>query len=108
MKIKVWDLVQAIASSAKWRQWKVLKIFSKVNKLLVEWFNLKTKYTKKTTQQAWSMIKKEFPLDASNVSVICPSKNKPTRVWYEFNKTWKKVRISKLSWEKLDSNFKKS
>jgi len=108
MKLKVWDNVQAIAWANKWQIWIVLKVFTDRNKVLVEWMNLKTKYTKKTAQNPWSMIKKEFPLDTSNVAVICPKTNKPSRVWYIKWKDWKKIRIVKSSWEKIDKAFKKS
>lgn len=113
MKLKVWDNVQAITWSNKWQQWVVLKVISrkiekKWDKVLVDWMNMKTKYTKKTNEKPWSMIKKEFPLESSNVAIICPKTNKPSRVWYVKWKDWKKIRIAKSSWEKIDKAFKKS
>lgn len=108
MKLKVWDTVQAIAWANKWWQWLVEKVLKKSNKVLIKWMNLKTKYTKKTAQNPWSMVRKEFPMDASNVAVVCPKTSKPSRVWYIEWKDWKKIRVAKSSWEKIDKAFKKS
>lgn len=108
MKIKKWDKIKVITWADRWTEWVVKEIYEKSNKVLIEWVNLKTKYTKKTAEKKWEMIKKEFPIDVSNVAIICPKENKPTRIWYEFNSNWKKIRVSKKSWEKLDKEFKKS
>jgi large subunit ribosomal protein L24 len=106
MKIKKWDTVMVITWAAKWKTWKVLKTFPENNKVLIEWVNIKTKYTKKTPHNKWQMIKIEFPIDASNV-MINDSKWKTSRVWYSI-KNGKKIRIAKTTWESLDKDFVKS
>lgn len=107
MKIKKWDTVQVIAWGAKWKKWTVLDVFSKDNKVIIEWVNIKTKYRKTTTQNKWSMAKMEYPIDASNVMIL-DSKWKTSRVWYKVSKDWKKFRVAVSSWESLDKGFLRS
>jgi large subunit ribosomal protein L24 len=101
MKIRKWDKVIVKAWSSKWKTGQVLNVSSKTNKVLVEWVNLKTKYKKKTSWEKWSMIRREFPIDASNVMVVSPKTWEASRVWFKTDKTWKKVRVAKKDWEVL-------
>ncbi len=106
MKIKVGDTVQFIAGKSrhsKKNTGKVLKIDKKNNKVIVEGHNIRKKFIKKTTNEPGRIIEFEAPVDASNVMVVCPKTNKPTRVGYIITKDKKKERIAKVSGESLDS-----
>ena len=47
------------------------------------------------------LIKKEAPLDASNVMIVCPSCEKPTRIAHKIV-DGKKIRVCKKCGEQLD------
>ena len=103
MKIRKWDNVKVVAWSSKWKEAKVLRVFTKKNTVLLEWVNLKTKYKKKANWRKWSMVRKEFPIDVSNVMLISPKSWEATRIWFKKDKSWKKVRVSVKDWEVLNS-----
>ncbi len=99
-KIKKGDLVQVITGKDRGKQGKVLKVFPKQHKIIVEKVNIVVKH-KKVTQDKTNpggRIKIEAPIDVSNVMLVCPHTGKPTRVGFKIDaKTGKKQRISKKS-----------
>lgn len=83
---------------------KVLAVYPKTNKVLVEGVNIQTKHKKARTAQEVSEIKKQAgPVDASNVMVICPVCGKATRIGYQIEGD-KKVRICKKCGKPVDNN----
>ena len=82
---------------------KVLAVYPKTNKVLVDGMNIQTKHKKARSAQDVSEIKKQAgPIDASNLMVICPTCGKPTRVGYKVVGD-KKVRICKKCDAVLDA-----
>ncbi|MBG6085395.1 50S ribosomal protein L24 [Zhihengliuella flava] len=91
-KIKKGDLVQVITGAKQDRggdlgkQGKVLKVFTAENRVLVEGINIITKHVKagqNASGAATGGIEKvEAPLHVSNVAVVDPETNKPTRVGF--------------------------
>lgn len=102
MKIKLHDNVLVIAGKDKGKTGKVIKTYKKRNKVVVEKVNIITKHIKKTQQRAGEKIKYEAPIDASNVMILDPKENKPTRVGYKKTENGKKERVSKLTGASLD------
>ncbi len=92
--IKKGDLVKILTGKDKGKTGKVLKVLG--NKVSVEGLNLKFKHLK-ARQQGESGQKIQFPapLDISNVMLICPKCNRPTRVGKKFLKSQEKVRFCK-------------
>ena len=79
---------------------KVLKVFPKENKVLVEGVNKVKKHQKPTqANQEGSIVEIEAPIDASNVMLLNPKTNKPVRVGIKFvedkNGKTKKIRVAK-------------
>lgn len=103
MKIKANDKVLVISGKDKGKVSKVIRVIAKHNKIVVEKVNMRTKHIKKTTTRAGEKITFEAPMDASNVMVMDPRDNKPTRVGYKVLENGKKERISKLSGVSLDA-----
>ena len=102
MKIRKWDKVQIMSGKQndRWTQSEVLKVFKDKNKLLIKDVNIVTKHIKKSWTQQGQIVKIEKPIDASNVMLVCPFTNKPTRVWFVTVKekaTDKKFRFSKIA-----------
>ncbi len=107
MSIKKGDNVLVIAGKDKGKTGKVLEVYPKENRVLVDGVNIVTKHKKARNQQEKSgIIKKTAPIDASNVMVVCPSCGKATRVHHkEIN--GKKVRVCKCG-VSLDKDFVKT
>jgi len=100
MKIRKWDKVKVLAwkENDRWIETEVLKVFKDKNKVLLKWVNVVTKHLKRMWATPWQIVKMEKPIDVSNVMLICPFTNKPTRIWYVFvEEKWrnKKYRFSK-------------
>ncbi len=108
MNIKTGDTVVVIAGKDRYTKdkkgnivpttGKVLKVYPKTNKVLVEGVNMVVKHQKPTQEnQNGGKIEKEAPIDASNVMLLDPKVNKPTRVGIKFDENGRKIRVSKKS-----------
>lgn len=106
MRIKKWDTVKVISWASR-QQWVVMDVDSKRSMVKVEWVNLKCRYKKKSQNSAWQMTKVEYPIHVCKVMLVA-SDWVPTKVKYDFNKQWKKIRVSKRNWEQLDKSFSKT
>ncbi len=102
MKIKVGDKVVVIAGKDKGKTGKITKVSVKHNQVVIEKLNLRTKHIKKTQNKAGEKIRYEAPINVSNVMILDPKDNKPTRIGYKFIDNGKKERVSKLSGISLD------
>ncbi len=102
MKVKKNDTVVVITGKDVKKTGKVLMAFPKTNKIVVEGVNIQEKNRKaRSAQETSQKIKKEGPIDASNVLVICPVCGKATRVEYQIV-DGKKGRICKKCKASLD------
>lgn len=80
MHIKKGDTVIVLTGTNKGSKGKVIKALPDSNKVVVEGVNLVTKHKKPRGQyDTGGIIKKEAPIDASNVMLICPECGKPTK-----------------------------
>lgn len=81
LSIKKNDNVLVIAGKDKGKQGKVLEVSPKDGRVLVDGVNVVTKHQKPRSQEdKGGLIKKNAPVDCSNVMVVCPTCNKATRV----------------------------
>ena len=104
MKIRKWDNVQVMSWKDKGVKWEILKVFTDNNKIIVKWVNIVTRHMKKSWTKAGQIIKIEKAIDASNVMLICPYTNKPTRLGFvkiEEKGNVKKFRFSKVAVKEL-------
>ena len=105
MKIKKNDNVLVISGNDRGKSGKVLKVFPKDFKVIVEGINMRKRHTKpsqKTPQGG--ILEKEAPIHVSNVMLIDPKTNEATRLGSQIildEKTGKKkrARVSKASGE---------
>ena len=80
-KIKSGDLVQVISGADKGKQGKVLKVLPKENRVIVEGVKVVTKHTKAGVGGVAGGIQTvEAPIHVSNVALVDPETNTPTRV----------------------------
>ena len=98
------DTVKILSGKYSGKTGKVLKVFPDQNRLIVEGVNIIKKHTKPSQKnQQGGIVEKESSIHVSNVMVIDPKTNEPTRVGYKFLEDGTKVRISKKSGEMLRS-----
>lgn len=101
MRIKKGDTVVVITGKDKGKQGKVLRVFPKENRVVVQGVNMLTKHAKATRKAGAEIQHFEGPIDASNVMYFDTKAKKATRVGYEV-KDGKKVRVSKKSGNAID------
>lgn len=107
MTIKTGDTVVVIAGKDKGKTGKVSAVYANSHRVLVEDVNMVTKHQKPRSQQdKGGIIKKNAPIDASNVQVVCPVCGKATRVAHS-EVDGKKVRSCKKCGASLDKEFVK-
>lgn len=102
MKLKLNDTVLVIAGKDRGKVGKIIKVIHKHGRIVVEKVNIRTKHVRKTAQRAGEKISFEASIDASNVMILDPKENKPTRIAYKILESGKKERISKLTGTSLD------
>ena len=107
MKIRKNDNVVVIAGNSKGSTGKILKVYPKKNRVIVEGVNIRKRHTKPNqSNPQGGIIEKEAPIDVSNVMIVDPKSGEPTRIGSKIiidDKTGKKkiVRVSKSSGEML-------
>jgi large subunit ribosomal protein L24 len=107
MKIKKNDSVIVISGNSKGKTGKVLKVFPVLNKVIIEGVNLRKRHTKPNQKNPQGgIIEKEAPINVSNVMLLDPKTNEPTKIGSKIiidDKKGKKksVRISKVSGEMI-------
>lgn len=103
LKIKKGDTVFVLAGNSKDNKpHRVLEILPEQGKAIVEGVNVVSKSTKPNANAPQGgIIKKEAPIDLSNLAVVDPKSGKPTRVGFRFDENGKKVRYSKKSGEEI-------
>ena len=102
LKIKKGDTVYVLAGDDKGKTGRVLNVLPEQGKAIVEGVNIVSKSTKPNANAPQGgIIKKEAPIDLSNLAVVDPKSGKPTRVGFRFDENGKKVRYSKKSGEEI-------
>lgn len=95
MKLLKGDTVKVVAGKDKGKIGKILRAYSKEEKVLVENVNQYKRHLKKRTEGGNSQIVTiTKPLPLSNISLICPKCSKVTRVGFKIEKG-KKIRFCK-------------
>jgi len=96
MKLKKDDTVKVIAGKDKGKEGKIIQVFPKLNKVVVDKINIYKKHLKSQQKgQSGQIIEFSAPLDASNVMLVCPQCGKATKVGYKLSADNKKVRMCK-------------
>ncbi|BDR57260.1 50S ribosomal protein L24 [Xylocopilactobacillus apis] len=104
MYLKKLDKVQVVRGKSvdKGKVGTIKKVFRDKNRVIVEGVNMVKKHVKpNNTDTQGGVIETEAPIDASNVMLLDPKTNKPTRIGIEV-RDGKKIRIAKKSGEAID------
>jgi len=100
MRIKKNDTVKIIAGRDKGKKGKVIQVFVKENKAVIEGLNIRYKHLRPKKQgEKGQRVEYAAPLDASNIMLIDAKTGQPTRLGYKKLASGEKVRISKKSGE---------
>lgn len=104
-RLKKNDLVKVISGNAKGTTGKILFIDRKKGKVIVEGVNIIHRHTRPTQKNPQGgIIRREAPINITNVQLVCPKTNEPTRIGVEIVKDSttgksKRMRTSKKSGE---------
>ena len=96
LKIKKGDNVKVIAGSNKGKTGTVSLIIVDKNRAVIDGVNIVKKHTKPANNNQGGIIEMPAPIHISNLSLLDPKSNTPTRVGYRVE-NGKKVRYSKKS-----------
>src|SRR3954470_13139503 len=108
LKIRRDDTVKVISGKDKGKTGKVLHVEPKKNRVFVEGMNIQKRHTRprsirdaQRAEQVGGVIEKEGPIHISNVMLIDPNANQPTRVGIKREGGARK-RFGKKSGEEID------
>ena len=102
LHIKKGDTVYVNAGDNKGQTGKVLKVFVKEQRALVEGVNMVSKSQKPSAKKPQGgIVKMEAPIQISNLNVVDPKTGKPTRIGRKLNADGKLVRYAKKSGEEI-------
>lgn len=97
MRIKKDDNVIVISGKDRGKTGKVIRAFPRESKIIVAGVNVKKLHKRATRSgQKGQIVEQATPINVSNVMMVDPKSNKPTRVGFSVSKD-KKTRISKKS-----------
>jgi large subunit ribosomal protein L24 len=100
--IKKGDTVMVITGESKGQKGRILEVNREKSKAIVEGMNMVSKHTKPNAKAPQGgILKKEAPINISNLMLVDPTSGKPTRVGRKLNDKNKLVRYSKKSGEEI-------
>ena len=101
IKIKKDDTVLVKTGNSKGSKGKVIRVYPKLNRSLVEGVNMVSKHTKPNAENPQGgIVKKEATIHISNLMLVDPKTGEPTKIGRKKDeKTGKIVRFSKKSGE---------
>ena len=106
--IKKEDTVKVITGRDKGKQGRVLSVNRETGKVLVEHVGMIKRHTRPNPQKQikGGIAERESPISASNVMVVCPGCNKPTRIGHHVDAVAggksRRTRICKKCGQTLD------
>ena len=97
-RIRKGDTVVVITGSDKGKRGEVLSVLPKDGRAVVQGVNIAKKHTKPSAaNQQGGIISQEATIHLSNLSLVDPQTNKPTRVGFRVLDDGRKVRVARPS-----------
>lgn len=94
MSIRKNDTVQIVSGKDRGKKGKVLQVFPKSDKIVVEGANMAAKTVRaKKAGEKGQIVRYNAPINASNAMIFCQKCSKPTRVSRIVAKEGKKTRV---------------
>lgn len=102
MKIRKNDTVAVIAGKDKGKTGKVLSVLPREGRVVVEGVNVAKRHQRATNRgEKGQILEKTLPIHISNVQLIDPKTNKPTRVGIKEKSDGTKARVAKKSGQEI-------
>ena len=105
-RIKSGDTVEIIAGKDVGVRGEVIEVLPKANRVIISGANVMKKHQKArqagNQQIPAQIVEFNAPMDLSNVMLVCPHTDAPTRVGFRFNAEGRKVRYSKRSGKDIE------
>lgn len=104
MKIKKGDTVVVISGDDRGTRGTVHRILAKEGRVVVSGVNMVKKHQRRTgnVRTQVGIIEREAPIDVSNVALVCPRCDKPSRIGYRVMEDGSKARVCKSCDETLE------
>jgi large subunit ribosomal protein L24 len=102
LKIKKGDRVKVITGGSKGKVGDVLRVLPKQQRVVVSGVNMIKRHTKPSRTEQGGIIEREAAIHVSNVALLDPKSDKPTKVGFKFLEDGRKVRIARASGETID------
>jgi large subunit ribosomal protein L24 len=97
------DTVMILVGKDRGKKGRVIRLFPKAEKALVEKVNMVKRHTRPSQQvPQGGIVEKEAPIHISNLQVVCSKCGKATRIAHKALAAGKKVRVCKKCGEILD------
>jgi len=101
-KVRKGDKVVVMSGKDKGKRGEVLRVLPSEQRAVVQGVNTVTRHTRQSMQTQGGLVKKEAPIHLSNLMLIDPSSDKPTRVGFKTHEDGTKVRVARRSGEQID------
>ena len=109
LRIRSGDQVKVIAGKARGKTGRVLRVDTAKGRVYVEGLNMVKRHLRPTKvgdttkgQSIGGVIEREGPIHVSNVMLVDPSSNQPTRIGLRRDDEGRRVRVSKRSGKDID------
>lgn len=102
MKIKKGDRVKVIAGRSKGKVGDVLRVLPTESRVVVSGVNMIKRHTKPNRNEQGGIVEREAAIHVSNVALLDPKSDKPTKVGFKFLEDGRKVRFARASGETID------
>ena len=103
-RIKKGDQVVVITGADKGRRGEVLQVIPKDERALVRGVRVVKRHTKPSGMgQPGGIVEKEAPIHLSNLMLVDPKSDKPTKVGFRVLVGGRKVRVAKATGEVIES-----
>jgi large subunit ribosomal protein L24 len=103
MHIRKNDMVVVLRGKHKGRRGRVLRVFSKTNRVVVEGVNMIKRHTRPTSRnQQGGIVEREGTIHVSNVMAWCEAASVPSRIIMKRLEDGTRVRVYRVNGETLN------
>jgi large subunit ribosomal protein L24 len=103
-RIRKGDTVVVISGASKGRRGEVLQVMPKLNRAVVQGVAMAKRHTKpRGMGQPGGIVEAEASINLSNVMLLDPKTDKPTRVGFRILEDGRKVRVARKTGEVIES-----
>ncbi len=102
-RIRKGDVVQVITGAQKGRRGEVLRVFPKADRAIVQGVKVAKRHTKpRGLGQPGGIVEQEATIHLSNLKLVDPKTEQPTKVGFRVLEDGRKVRIAKATGQVIE------